>query len=372
MPPVGVRNRWLVVAFACSVILAGVALGVAWWGKSLDRAGPLALGRAAYDRGDWAAAERIAREQLKKYRNDPDVLRLLSRALFRQSRDQPAVAISESLARDTMTTEDYFLLGQSCVRSQKVDLAIKLWQKAAQLDPDHVESRVALEQAFFRLDRLSEAEKEANALVALPGREALAELMRGQIRVQQSDTAGAAEFLVRAWIARTQWQAMVDPVGVRKQAARALLQMGQAARAREHLVRVTDSARDSETCWLLARCDLQESVPSEPAVAAQSLSYRESHPLEPEPRPMLAKPGAPPVTPRYSGTNTGAAMLVLIFARISFRRSPTRNNRSRIPAILKFLTRSRKARTASKCGPRSMDRSTGPWSTTPSARATEV
>ena len=92
----------------------------------------------------------LFRSQLKQDRGNPDALRLLSRALFRQLRDQPAVAISESLDRDTMTAEDYFLLGQSCVRSQKSDVAIKLWQKTTRLDPNHVESRVALEQAFFR------------------------------------------------------------------------------------------------------------------------------------------------------------------------------------------------------------------------------
>jgi tetratricopeptide (TPR) repeat protein len=271
------------------MVLGGVAIGVVWWAKSHHRAGSLGQGHAAYDQGDWAAAERIARGLLRNNRDDPDALRMLSRALFRQLRDQPATAISEKLARDRMTAEDYLLLGQSCVRSQNVDLAIKLWQKAARLDPEHVETRVALEQVFFRLDRLSEAKQEADFLLTMPGREALAELMRGQICVLQSDPAGASEALVRALDHPTQWLSMVDPARVGKQAARCLLQTGQAARARERLLESAAGARDPETCWLLTRCDLQQSIPSEPSILPQSLSYRKSHPLEPEPAPYVGE-----------------------------------------------------------------------------------
>ena len=289
MPRMGMRNRWLVLAFAGSVFLAAAALGAVWWVKGHRRAGPLAQAHAAYEKRDWTAAERIAREQLKHDRGNADALRLLSRALFRQARDQPAVAISESLDRDAMTAEDHFLLGQSCVRSQKTALAIKLWQKAAQLDPNHIESRMALEQAFFRLDRLSEAAKEADALLAIPGRSALADLMRGQVFAQQSDPAAASAALERALERPDEWASMVDPRGARIQLARALLQTGQAARAREQLLRLTGDDLDLERCWLLARCDLQESVSSEPTVRAQSQAYRASHPLEPEPAPYVGE-----------------------------------------------------------------------------------
>ena len=175
------RSRSIVVACGCSVLLAATALGVRWWDKSRHQQGPLAQGQAAYLQGDWIAAERIAREQVKKNPGDPGALRLLSRALFRQSRDQPAVAITNRISPVTITAEDYFLLGQSRVRSQQVDVAIDLWKKAIETEPDHVESRVALEQAFFRLDRLAEAAEQADSLLAVPRRAALAELMHGQI-----------------------------------------------------------------------------------------------------------------------------------------------------------------------------------------------
>ena len=188
-----------------------------------------------------------------------------------------------------MTAEDYFLLGQSRIRSQQVDVAIDLWKKAIEIEPDHVESRVALEQAFFRLDRLTEAAEQADSLLALPGRAALAELMRGQICAQQSDPAEACVAFGRALGQPDGWASMVDPDAVRKQFARVLLQTGQAARARKQLLGLTDGVRDAEAGWLLARCDLQESVPSEPEAAARSREYRLAHPLEPEPAPFVGE-----------------------------------------------------------------------------------
>jgi hypothetical protein len=125
--------------------------------------------------------------------------------------------------------------------------------------------------------------------MAVPGREALGELMRGQICVEQSDQAGACEALERALDHPDEWQSLVDPVRVRKQAGRSLLQIGQPARARDRLLKLTGTARDGETCWLLVRCDLQESVASEPALKAQAVAYRESHPLEPEPAPFVGE-----------------------------------------------------------------------------------
>ena len=65
------RSRSIVVACGCSVLLAATAFAVHWWEKSRHRQGPLAQGNAAYLRGDWIAAERIAREQVRKKPGDP-------------------------------------------------------------------------------------------------------------------------------------------------------------------------------------------------------------------------------------------------------------------------------------------------------------
>jgi tetratricopeptide (TPR) repeat protein len=289
MPREGLKRRWLVPAAACGAIVAGVVAGIVWWGRRPHEASLVERSRTAYSRGDWREAERHAREQLRKNRDDPDALRLLSRALFRQSHDESAAAISDRLGQATMTAEDYFLVGQACVRSEKVDPAINSWQQAVRLDPSHFESRVALEQVFFRLDRLAEASQQAQIVRARHGSEALGELMRGQICLRQSDSAGAAEAFERALDRPQEWISMVDPDGVRKQLARSLLQTGEAARAREQLRLLTAGARDSESYWLLSRCDLQQSIPSEPAVAAHAASYRTSHPVEPEPAPFVGE-----------------------------------------------------------------------------------
>jgi hypothetical protein len=204
-------------------------------------------------------------------------------------------------------------------------------------------------------------------LLAVPGREALAELMRGQICVQQSDPTGASEALVRALDHANQWLFLVDPAGVEKQAARCLLETGQAGRARELLLRSTVSDRDPETCWLLSRCDLQESIPSEPSIAVQSLSYRKSHPLESEPAP-------------YVGEARCASCHAEIFQdQHHSRHARTFFRKDRLPPvpfpekpIPELLTLSRKAPTGSKCGPGLMDRSIGPLSIMHSARGTAV
>ena len=143
MPHVIVRKRWLVPALTCPVILAGMAWCGVRWNKSDRPMGPLQEGQAAYEHRDWQAAERKALEQLRNDRGDLRALRLLGRALYRQAHDQAAAGIFQRLGRETMTAEDCLLVGQSCIRSRKIELAIKVWQKAVRLDPNHFESRIA-------------------------------------------------------------------------------------------------------------------------------------------------------------------------------------------------------------------------------------
>ena len=75
------RSRSIVVACGCSVLLAATALGVRCWDKSRHQQGPLAQGQAAYLQGDWIAAERIAREQVKKNPGDPRASPLIASPL---------------------------------------------------------------------------------------------------------------------------------------------------------------------------------------------------------------------------------------------------------------------------------------------------
>ena len=181
-----------------------------------------------------------------------------------------------------MTAEDYLLVGQACIRSEKVDLATKVWQKALRLDPDHFESRVALEQTLFRLDRLSEAEREAQNLLTI-GRP------RGPRRADARPDPAPGKTtrpVLPRWPSNAlgpmsdEWQSMVDPILVRKTAVRCLLQDGPApyllANSSTSL-RAMD--RDPEIC-LAARTLKPAASPSfaTESVLAQSLAYREFTP----------------------------------------------------------------------------------------------
>jgi predicted negative regulator of RcsB-dependent stress response len=281
--------RWLVTALACAVIVGGSAWCAVWWQKRAFAMDPLRQGQSAYKQQDWQRAERYARQRLKQNHNDSQALRLLGRSLYRQGRDEAASAIFRRVGAETMAAEDCLLVGQAYVRSGDIDPAITAWQKAVQLDPEHVESRIALEQVFFRLNRLVDAEREAATLLAQPGRDALAECLRGEIRARQSDPAGAAKSFERALEQPEQWKSLVEPDLIRKQLIRCLLRTGQPALAREQVRLLAARDPDQETCWFLSRCDLQEAISTEPAVAAQARSYRKSHSMEPEPAPFVGE-----------------------------------------------------------------------------------
>ena len=289
MTNAGSRNRRLISAILGAVIVGLATFVYLRWQKADRTSELIEHGLAAYNREDWSAAEALAREQLKKDRQDPTALRLLGRALYHQQRDRAAAGIYERLGSDAMTAEDYLLVGQACIRADKVDLATKVWQKAVRLDPNRFESRVALEQTFFRLDRLSDAEREAQNLLKQGGHTALAELMLGQIRARQNDPAGAAMAFQNALGNVREWQSMVDPILVRKSAVRSLLQVGRPVLAREQLDHVSGKDRDPEIAWLLARSNLQRVLPSPESVLALSRAYRELHPLEPEPSPYVGE-----------------------------------------------------------------------------------
>ncbi len=165
---VGSRNHWLLLSFTCLLILAGVAVGAAWLGRS-SPASPLKQGIAAYDRQDWPSAEKGARAQLKIRRDDPEAMRLLARALFQQGRDEPAMALCERLGDSRLEAEDFLLLGHAVLRSGKRESAIQLWRRAVGKDPHHNQSWMALEQIFFQMDLPSEAARAAEKLLTQPG-----------------------------------------------------------------------------------------------------------------------------------------------------------------------------------------------------------
>ena len=166
---------------------------------------------------------------------------------------------------------------------------ILFWRQALGRDLNHVETLVALEHIFFRLDLLGEAARAAERLSSQGSWAARANLMLGSIRTAQSDPAGAAQALQSALSHPDQWHGMDDPNQVRKRLARALLQTARPAQARDELQRMSQTIDDPETCWLLSRCDLQQGKDTDTAVMALARSYRQSHPMEPEPAPFVGE-----------------------------------------------------------------------------------
>jgi tetratricopeptide (TPR) repeat protein len=279
------RARPLLGFLVCLSIVAATVGAVVIRARWARAKGPLEDAVAAYRLRDWSGAEKKAREQIKKKADDSTALRLLARSLYRQERDRPAALIDQRLAENTASAEDYFLRGQAFTRLRQNDAAVQVWRKALELDGAHLESRIALEGALVQLDRLADAAHEAESLAALPGREALGALLLGQIDARLSNSAGAVRSLERALEHPDQWSHLFDALSVRKVLIRSLLSLGEPGRARAHLNLLPQSDADPETCWLLSRCDLQEGTLTGSAVAAPARSYREAHPLEPEPAP---------------------------------------------------------------------------------------
>jgi tetratricopeptide (TPR) repeat protein len=288
MPRVGVRNRRILLSCTCLLIAAGVALGGAWLGRSSPPS-PLDRAIVAYNQQDWPSAEKGARDQLRTHRDDTEAMRVLARALFQQTRDEPARAICERLGDGRLEPEDFYLLGHAVSRAGNKESAIQLWRRAVGKDLNHGKSWAALEHAFFELDLLSEAARAAETLSTQPGWEARAHLMLGRIRVAQGDPAAAARAYQFALDRVDEWHGIDNLDGVRKRQARVLLQLEKPAQARDELRRLSGPADDPETCWLLSRCDLQEGTATDEAVLARAHSFRGAHPLEREPAPFVGE-----------------------------------------------------------------------------------
>jgi len=261
--------------------------GWAFWSRGSRRAPELlTLGLSAYSRGDWARSAIHARERLKAFPGDPEATRLAARSSARQDRDQAAIATYSLLDLQLMTGEDYFLLGRALSRTGQDELALKALEAAREADPDRLEMLDELAQVYSRKDRPAAAAALATRLIREPGWEARAQMMLGTVRATLNDPNGAARALKRAY--------ELDPAG--KSAAphpaaplwmllvRSLLRTGQSGEARMYLEAIPTARSAPEFTWLLSRSFLQERDWKQAALALDSsVSYRDDHPLEPEP-----------------------------------------------------------------------------------------
>lgn len=283
-----VHRRWWFGGLAVLLTVGGIILWGVW-----PRLFPnlVARGESAYRRGDWAKASGLARERLEAVKNDPEALRLLARSSARLGRDESAAALFARLDTRAMKAEDHHLLGIALNRVGKGAEALQAWQAALKEDPDHPETLDELVRLYFLNRRPDEAARAAERLSRQPGWEARGELMLGVIRAEINDPAGSAEAIRRA-LARDP-EALAhsqDPPKLRKMMARNLLQIGEPAEARGHLMTVLASGPDREASWLLSRAYLQEGAKEEAAEAlVEAGAYRADHPMRMEPSPYVGE-----------------------------------------------------------------------------------
>ena len=268
---------------ALVMVLSAIALYRAWPHGQPD---PLEQGRAAYNLGDWGAAERAARARLRVRADDPDALRLMARASVHLGRTPAALAIFERLGPKAMLPDDLCQLGVALAKDGNTQGAIEVLRQALAAEPDHAEALVRLSSLDLAADRPMAAAELADRLERQPGWKTQAEILLGSIAKAQNDPAGAI----------THWQIAAKQPPEKSQGgkpalkvpprdfARALLQSGQPSAAREFLQKASSAGPDAEISWLLRRAYLQEgAIKNALAADKESGTFRDDHQLMPEP-----------------------------------------------------------------------------------------
>jgi Flp pilus assembly protein TadD len=284
MAPKRTGRRRVVLAGFAACLIAGGALGWLRW-QQRPAADPLAHGIAAYDRGDYAEAERAARTRLKTAGDDPGAVRLLARVSVRLGHDSTAQAIYGRLDDHAMTAEDLCLQGISAARDGNREHALTFWERAQAADPDHAETLFELTRAYYLTDRLAPATATGHRLAALAGWEARGEVFLGMTQSLRGDPDGAVAAWRRALeheaAARIDASASLVP---RKELARGLLQAGRPADALSLLLELSPADCDAECFWLRSRGYLQEGAIGQALEAwEKGKSFRDDHPIAAEP-----------------------------------------------------------------------------------------
>jgi tetratricopeptide (TPR) repeat protein len=318
-----VRRRWGVILTLAAVFgTAAVALVL---GRLTLFPGAIDRGRAAYDRGDWVRASALASSRLKEIPADREAVRLLARASARRGHGDSALALYSRLGgASAMQGEDFFLFGRLIDRKGDHETARASWVAGLQSDPKNAEILNEFVRLYLQGSQLDLAERTAKALAARPGWQAKGEVYLGRIALERDDPEAAASHLARALDldpavtavperpehgkrgqapglqsvgrdsrthgagSQSPFSSADTPHSCQKLLARALLRAGRSGEAATRLRNLLVSGPDPEAYWLLSRAALQEGKLADAAEAlARSGSYREAHPLEPDPSPYV-------------------------------------------------------------------------------------
>jgi tetratricopeptide (TPR) repeat protein len=263
-----------------SIIAAGL-----WWAWSRVVGSPVTRGVAAYGRGDWQEAGRLAQARLETARDDPGALRLLARAAARLGRLPEAESIYARLGPSDLEAEDFFLQGLRLSVSGQPMAAQEAHRKALGLDPTHAEALHMLGLATYQMGQSLEGSRIGEELARRPGWEARGYFLLGVCRASDHDAAGSAEALGHALELDPGILAVPgDPSSTRKLLARVLMQSGRPAQAREALEGATGAREDGEAQWLLSRAYLMEGkLPDAARALERSGTHRAENLIDPEP-----------------------------------------------------------------------------------------
>ena len=275
--------RILLIGFAAILVAAAV-----WRWVPLGKRGPIP-GEDAYTRGDWQATIVAARASLLSRPDDTDALRILARATARLGRDNPALALYGRIGPEEMKAEDYYLAGQALEHLGRNAEAGELLKAAFRVDPDHLETLLAIIRRDAITDNLVEATELARRLGRLEKNKSRAKYIEGMLLAERLEPVAAIAALEAALaLDPTAAQATVSLASVRKQLSRSLLQVGRDSDARVQLDLVLAEGPDAEASWLMSRACLRLGDWENAAKALEkSASYRDKHPLEPEPAPYI-------------------------------------------------------------------------------------
>jgi tetratricopeptide (TPR) repeat protein len=280
------RKAIWIVGIAVVAILCGLCAALI-----LRPSDPIAEAKAAYRRGDWSQAARIARERLLVDRDNLDAIRQLARANARLGNDDSAVALYQNrLGIDRMEAEDRLLLGLMIERQGDRAMALDVWHKAAGEHPDSPELLEAVARVSSQMGRPEVAAEAAMKLREFPSWEARGQILLGLARSAMDDDAGAAEALGRGMsLDASAETSSTTNAQARKVLARSLLRLGRPSEAVAAFGNAKPAATDLEGAWLTSRADLALGLNPDrtEGLLERVEAYRKAHPLMPEPGPYL-------------------------------------------------------------------------------------
>ena len=137
--------------------------------------------------------------RLKVAKDDLDALRLLARASIKLGRDSQAMALYERLGPQSMSADDFYLLGTALCRSGGRKGGVEVWEQALKADPNHPEILLELTGVYLEAARYHDATTTAKRLAKQPNWQSRAFALLGKIQLARNDPAGAIEFWQRTF-----------------------------------------------------------------------------------------------------------------------------------------------------------------------------